>query len=75
MSSNAMKSTRDAKFTDENNNTFDVSKSSCSSSKSLELNPSKNGFNIQRKNADQAQFDIYSSDKDESFSYQCSGKI
>jgi len=40
------------------------------------LNPNpKNGFNIHQKNADQAQFDIYSSEKDDSFSYQCSGKF
>ena len=35
----------------------------------------KNGFNIHQKNADETQFDIYSSDKDDSFSYQCSGKF
>jgi hypothetical protein len=34
-----------------------------------------NGFNIRQKTADQTQFDIYSSDKDDSFSYQCSGKF
>ncbi len=40
------------------------------------LNPNlKNGFNIHQKNADHAQFDIYSSEKDDSFSYQCSGKF
>ena len=35
----------------------------------------KNGFNICQRNADETQYDIYSSDKDESFSYQCTGRF
>lgn len=52
-----------------------TSKHNTSSSRTLEPTSKSNGFNIRQKTADQTQFDIYSSDKDDSFSYQCSGKF